>query len=132
MAAHSGLGRPGVCPAAGPRVHFPGPSRYNPATLTLQRRTFLVLFAVLVAVFVTFYPSLGVAHDSCDTGECPQAAHVGTMASACLATVCAAAVLSAPYAASVLGVFSRRRILSEPRPDEAYLPPETQPPILSR
>ncbi len=132
MAAHSGLGRPGVRPAAGPRVNFTGPSRYNPATLALQRRTFLVLLAVLVAVFVTLYPSLGATHDSCETGECPQAAHVGTMASVCLGAICAAATLSAPYAASVFGVFSRRRILSEPRPDEAYLPPDTQPPILSR
>ncbi len=128
MAAHSRIGATGVCQAAGPRVHFSDPSRYNPATLPLQRRTCLVLLAVLVAVFVSLYPSLGVAHDSCGTGECQQAAHVSTMASACLGAICAAAVLSAPYAVSILGVFSKRRTLSEPRPNEAYLPPDTQPP----
>lgn len=94
-------------------------------------RTRLIALAVLVAAFVAFYPSLGVADHSCDTGECPQVAHVGTMASACLAAVCAAAVLSAPYAASVLGVFSKRHILSEPRPSEAYLAPDPRPPRLS-
>ncbi len=134
MAAVSGIGRPGVFPAAGPRVHLSDPSSHDPATLPSRRRACLLLLAVLVAVFVTLYPSPGVAHDSCGTGGCPQASHVGTMGttgtmdSACLGAICAAAVPPAPYTPSVLGVFSKRRILPEPRPDEAYRPPNTRPP----
>lgn len=131
MVARSGPGWPGAGAHDRGPVHFSCPSLYNLVALTLVRRTHLLVLAVLVAAFVAFYPSLEVADHSCDTGECPQVAHVGTMASACLAAVCAAAVLSAPYAASVLGVFSKRRILSERRPDETYLPPDPQPPRLS-
>jgi hypothetical protein len=131
MAARSGPDWPRVGADGRSPVHFPCPSLYNLVALTLMRRTHLLVLAVLVAAFVTLYPSLGVADHSCDAGECPQVAHVGTMASACLAAVCAAAVLSVPYAASVLGVFSKRRILPEPRPSEAYLPPDTRPPRLS-
>ncbi len=131
MAARSGSGWPGGGADDRGPVHFSCPSLYNLVALTLMRRTHLLVLAVLVAAFVAFYPSLGVADHSCDAGECPQVAHVGAMASACLAAVCAAAVLSAPYAASVLGVFSKRRILPEPRPSEAYLPPDPRPPRLS-
>jgi hypothetical protein len=131
MAARSGPDWPGIGADDRVPIHFSCPSLYNLVALTLMRCTHLLVLAVLVAAFAAFSPSLEVADHSCDTGECPQVAHVGAMASTCLAVVCAAAVLSASYAASVLGVFSKRRILSEPRPYEAYLPPDPQPPRLS-
>lgn len=103
-------------------------SGLRPAALPLRRRACLVLLAVLVAAFVTLYPSLGVAHDSCGPGECPQAAHAGVVDSGCLGAPCAAAVLAAPYAVSVLGALYSRRPFLDPRPDEAYLPPDPWPP----
>ena len=133
MAAHSGLPLTNAGPAAArasaaPRVRFFGPRGYDPAASPLRRHACLVLFAVIVAVFATLYPSLGVAHDPCGAGECQQATHAGVMDSACLGALCAAAVPAAPYAVSVLGAFSGRRPFLEPRPDEAYLPPDTRPP----
>jgi len=98
--------------------------------MSSTRRTHVLVLAILVAAFVAFYPSLETA-GPCDGGECPHAAHATTMASLCLASVCAAAVLSVPYAASILGATSRRRSFSDRRPAEIYLPPDTQPPIPS-
>ena len=99
--------------------------------MSLVRRTHLLMLVVLVTAFVAFYPSLEGTHSSCDTDECPQVAHVGSMASVCLSAVCMAAVLSVPYAASVLGLISGRRPFSDRRPAETYLPPDPQPPRLS-
>lgn len=133
MAAYSGLRLANTGPAAtkasaAPRVRFSGPKGYDLAASPLRRRACLVLFAVLVAVFVTLYPSSGVAHDPCGTGECQQTTHAGVMDSACLGAPCAAAVLAVPYAVSVLGEFSGRHPFLEPRLDEAYLPPDPWPP----
>lgn len=123
MVARSGLGRPGVCADGRGTVHFSKPRLYNPCVMSLVRHPRLLVLAVLVAAFVAFYPSLEAAA-SCDGGECPYTEHATTTASVCLAAV----ALSAPYAAPVLGVISRRRLFPERRPAEVYLPTDTRPP----
>ncbi len=101
---------------------------YNVPTLNL-RRTYLVALAVLVTVFVAFYPYLG-AMEMCDLEECPYAVQASShTSSAGLASVCISAVLSAVPAVLALALFRQRGLLAlEARPGQLYLSPDPPPP----
>lgn len=96
------------------------------------RRISLLAVAVLVGVFVAFYPYLGVM-DMCHSGECPYAAQSSGQASPA-SSGAASLCLSAVMALSSAGVLARatrrgRRIsVAASRPDQLYISPDPHPP----
>lgn len=104
---------------------------YTPAAMT-SRRTCLIALAILVAVFVALYPSLG-AMNYCDHGECPYVAQSSSTASASLMAACVSAVLAMSSAVVLaLAAFHGRRIaLTQPRPENIFISPDPYPPRLS-
>ncbi len=101
---------------------------YTLAAVT-SRRTYLIAFAILVAVFVALYPSLVTL----DHGECPYVAQSSSMASASLTAACVSAVL-ATSSAMVLALatfYGRRVAITQSRPENIFISPDPYPPRLS-
>ncbi len=102
-------------------------------TLTL-RRTYLVAFAVLVAVFVALYPYLSAMNHCGDHGEeCPYAMQSSHTTSVGFTTMCVSAVLAASSVAVLaLAAFRGRRLTDiSMRPADIFLSLDPPPPRLS-
>lgn len=101
--------------------------------LTL-RRTYLVAFAVLVTVFVAFYPYLGAMGHCGDHGEeCPYAAQSShTTSAGFMATCLSAALAVSSVAVLALSILYRRRVIgNDTRPVGVFLSLDPPPPRLS-
>ena len=101
--------------------------------LTL-RRTYLVVLAALVVMFVTLYPYLGLMYHCGDHGEeCPYAMQSSHTTSAGFGTTCLSAVLVvSSVAVLALAAFRGRRIIDNyTRPANIFLSLDTPPPQLS-
>lgn len=108
---------------------------YNLRTLFLQKTLRLAL-ALIVVVFVSFYPYLGTV-GICEDGGCPQAsqasqAHVSGPGTAAGHEDNAVAVLAGSVTAlAVLGLVVLRRAGESRPPAEPYLSPVYRPPRTS-
>ncbi len=107
---------------------------YTPVVVSM-RRTYLILLAILVALFVSLYPYLGTM-EMCHSGECPYAAQTSTqssMGSAGLAGLCLLGAVLAVFSAGTLAfaMLRGRRLDEGSRPAQFFLSPDPPPPQFS-
>ncbi|CAN5742575.1 hypothetical protein BH20ACT11_BH20ACT11_05600 [soil metagenome] len=93
-----------------------------------ERRISLSAVALLVAVFVALYPYLDLA-GYCDDGGCPDVTQISASASPDLPSTGVLSEAVAPIAAVAMAA-GLILLLSERRPDELLLSPESPPPRL--
>lgn len=91
------------------------------------RRPHLVALALLVAVFVAFYPYLEPA-GSCGAGGCPQLSQAHAPSSPNLPAGDIVAVLAAPASVATLRAAGFLRPASDRHPEEVHLSPDSPPP----
>ncbi|MBX6763376.1 MAG: hypothetical protein IRY88_06790 [Rubrobacteraceae bacterium] len=88
-----------------------------------MRRTYAVVLAALLVVFVSFHPQS--AGGGCGPDGCQQPPHASS--AACPAS-CAAAILAASVVAFAFAAFCGRRPADQRPPAEFYLAPDPLPP----
>lgn len=87
-----------------------------------------LLAAVFVAVFVALYPALDLA-GHCEYGGCPDVVQVSAASAPDLPATGVLAAAVAPVPGAFLAVWTFL-LLSERRPDELRLSPESPPPLI--
>lgn len=98
-----------------------------------SRRTFPIVLAILVAIFVALYPYLG-AMDFCERGECPYAmTQASSGASAGPVSACVVAALAASFAGMLAPALLRGRpvFANSSWLTQFHLAPDSPPPRFS-
>ncbi len=104
---------------------------YTPGAVSM-RRTYLILLAILVTLFVALYPYLG-AMKMCYSDECPYAAQTSTQSSVGSAGFAGLCLLGVVLAVSSVGILAfamlrGTRLDEGSRPARFFLSPDPPPP----